>query len=60
MMVDCCFDYALGEVLHDKREGYGVYKFANGNRYEGDWYKHMKHGNGKFYYQNGELYIGEW
>lgn len=46
--------------MNEKREGFGVYKFVNGNKYEGQWHNHMKHGDGKFYYQNGELYIGEW
>ena len=40
------------------KHGKGVYKFANGNRYEGEWLFNQKHGTGKYYYNSGELYIG--
>lgn len=40
------------------KHGKGVYKFNNGNRYEGEWYNNQKNGTGKYYYSSGELYIG--
>lgn len=33
-----------GELYGENRNGQGTYKFANGNRYEGEWKDHMKHG----------------
>jgi hypothetical protein len=33
-----------GEMLNEKKEGFGIYKFVNGNRYEGWWKENMKHG----------------
>ena len=28
-----------GEYKHDKRHGQGVYNYANGNTYDGQWYE---------------------
>lgn len=33
-------DEYQGEVMNDKRHGQGTYKFASGNRYEGEWKNH--------------------
>ena len=33
-----------GEFVHGLREGYGVYYYANGARYEGEWKDNMKCG----------------
>jgi hypothetical protein len=52
--------YFKGEIQNELRQGFGLYKFNNGNKYEGEWLNHMKHGKGKFYYNNGEFYVGEW
>jgi hypothetical protein len=35
-------------------------RYSNNERYEGDFFKGMKHGKGKYYYMKGELYIGDW
>merc|ERR1712180_52041 len=53
--------------------GYGVMKWQNGDRYEGDWvaglrggkyegeYKNdLKHGRGKYTWSNGDWYEGDW
>ncbi|CAK91581.1 unnamed protein product (macronuclear) [Paramecium tetraurelia] len=49
-----------GEMKDNTKHGKGVYKFANGNRYEGEWHSNQKHGTGKYFYSSGELYIGQW
>jgi hypothetical protein len=43
-----------------KREGRGVYIFANKDLYQGQWLSDKKHGEGTFKYSNGESYHGEW
>lgn len=45
-------------MKNEMKHGKGVYKFANGNRYEGEWYNNEKHGTGKYYYSSGEFYTG--
>ena len=61
-----------GEWLNDLKNGYGTYKFKNGNKYKGIWKNNKKDGqngmkNGKKYgqsciftYKNGDIYEGEW
>lgn len=50
----------LGECNGEAREGYGVYTYSNGDKYEGNWLNNMKEGKGYFFYNNGELYMGHW
>jgi len=38
----------------------GVYHYANGGRYEGEYTANQRNGNGVYYYANGERYEGEW
>ena len=35
-----------GEFVDDLREGYGVYKWPDGSKYEGDWKSDKQHGKG--------------
>ena len=43
------------------REGYGVYHYVNGDRYEGEWKEHQRHGQGTYYYaETGSKYVGLW
>ena len=49
----------LGEYKNDKKEGFGVYKWADGRRYEGMWKDGKQHGKGKFIMANGTL-EGNW
>ena len=38
-----------------------MYRFANGDTYEGDWYEHKKHGYGIYTYAvTGTSYRGMW
>lgn len=40
--------------------GYGVYKWKDGRRYEGEYYMDKKHGQGKYQWADGRVYIGPW
>jgi hypothetical protein len=46
--------------MYGAKFGYGVYSFANGNRYEGSFYSNQSDGKGKMTYVNGNVYEGEW
>ena len=51
----------VGQWFQDQaKHGQGVYYFANGNRYDGLWYKDYQQGQGTMYYYNGDKYIGNW
>ena len=52
-------DIYIGELLNNKREGFGIYYYHNGNRYEGEWKNDNKDGIGIFYFSNGDRYEGE-
>ncbi len=41
-------------------EGYGVYIYPSGGRYEGDFQRANPNGKGKLHFPNGDLYVGEW
>ncbi|EOD19021.1 hypothetical protein EMIHUDRAFT_471736, partial [Emiliania huxleyi CCMP1516] len=43
-----------------EREGRGVFRFANGNVYDGEWKAGKKEGRGVFRFSNGNVYDGEW
>jgi hypothetical protein len=49
-----------GEYFADKMHGYGVYKFANGHRYEGSWHDGRKQGLGIYTFRNGDTHAGHW
>jgi len=38
----------------------GIQQYANGDKYEGEWYDNKKNGKGVFYYANGDVYEAEW
>ncbi|XP_056611816.1 radial spoke head 1 homolog isoform X2 [Triplophysa dalaica] len=50
----------LMETLTRERIKTGTYKFKNGARYIGEWYRNLKHGQGVFYYPDGSKYEGSW
>ncbi len=42
-----------GEFVEDLYEGFGTYRWPDGQRYEGEFFANDKHGNGTFYYPTG-------
>jgi hypothetical protein len=43
-----------------EREGRGVYRFADGGVYEGEWKGNLQEGRGVMWYASGSVYTGEW
>ncbi|CAI2378864.1 unnamed protein product [Moneuplotes crassus] len=50
----------VGDWVNDKKEGYGIYYYANGDKYEGEWMKGNKHGLGVMTWAGGDIYKGEY
>jgi hypothetical protein len=46
--------------LLGKKHGQGIYYYANGAKYEGQWEAAKKHGQGIYYYASGKKYEGQW
>ena len=40
--------------------GYGVFTWADGRKFEGNYYEDLKTGHGIFYWPNGQIYEGFW
>lgn len=51
---------ATGCLHGDCEEGYGLYRYTEGDRYFGDHANGTREGFGTYYFQNGNKYIGEW
>jgi len=49
-----------GCVKGDCFQGYGVFEYANGSKYIGDFQGGKPHGKGILYMENGNKYIGNW
>ena len=49
-----------GSYYQDKKDGFGVYRWADGRIYEGEWKDGKQHGRGKYILPNGTVKIGEW
>ena len=43
----------------DKKHGYGVRKYSNGDIYRGDYKNGEMHGDGKYTFSDGDYYKGE-
>lgn len=41
------------------RSGYGLFRFANGDKYVGNWANGQSHGKGKYYFSSRERYEGD-
>ena len=50
----------VGEIIDDKRNGYGIYYWTNDQFYEGEWKDGLEHGEGTYTFPNGEKYVGQW
>ena len=46
--------------MKGKREGYGIYMFPDGEKYEGQWFQDQQHGKGIYYFMNNNRYDGMW
>ena len=53
-------DQDLGEFVHDKPNGYGVYKHKNGASYEGLWSDKMQNEYDIENWNEGSCYQGEY
>ena len=49
-----------GDWNNDKRDGYGIYVWQDGQRFEGYWKNNLRHGNGTVIFENGESLTGTW
>ena len=49
----------VGDLVDDRRSGYGTMTYHDGSIYVGEWKDDMFHGIGTYTYSNGEIYIGE-
>ncbi len=50
-------EFFLGGACSD---GKIIFKYENGDTYEGQWKDGLKHGNGKFTWEDGGAYEGQW
>ncbi|MBF0340629.1 MAG: hypothetical protein HQL95_06640 [Magnetococcales bacterium] len=51
---------ATGCQTGNCRDGSGVFRFANGDLYQGGWRNGQRHGNGVYTYASREQYTGAW
>ena len=59
----------VGQYKNHKKHGQGTYKYANGDKYVGEWKKAKynvpdnlseRNGQGTYTYANGDKYVGAW
>ena len=48
-----------GEYKKGRREGFGIYKFINGDIYEGAWSDGVMEGKGLYRFKDGRIYEGD-
>lgn len=48
-----------GEYVDGKKNGYGVYAYSDGRKYQGAWLDDKITGQGKLIYPNGDIYEGK-
>jgi hypothetical protein len=53
-------EHYKGQVSNGIKSGKGVYRWLDGTKYDGEWYKDREHGFGIKQYANGDCYHGEW
>jgi hypothetical protein len=44
----------------DKKQGFGIYIWTDGRKYEGQWLNGKQHGEGKYVLPDGKEKIGIW
>ena len=49
-----------GDSFEGMRQGYGTFKYNNGDVYTGNWYNNKRSGRGMCKYKNGDTYEGYW
>ena len=49
-----------GNIVNGVRVGDGIFKYNNGNIYDGMWKNNKRHGYGTCEYKNGDTYQGSW
>jgi hypothetical protein len=47
-------------ILNNKKHGFGVYYYFDGDKYEGNFLDDKMHGKGIFYYYNSDKFEGNW
>ena len=50
----------IGQRKQGKRNGYGVFKWAHGSSYHGQWVDDNREGYGMYKYPNKDEYHGQW
>lgn len=53
-------DSYTGALVDGKRQGYGVYSYANGMRYEGSWVNDDFGGQGTLFFPDGSVLSADW
>lgn len=48
----------VGDFVAGKRQGFGIFQYASGASYKGQWQNNMKHGEGQYISENGRNYVG--
>uniref|UniRef100_A0A803W5E4 Radial spoke head 1 homolog n=1 Tax=Ficedula albicollis TaxID=59894 RepID=A0A803W5E4_FICAL len=52
---------SIRDWVHDQKQGYGEYLYANGDTYTGEWANNKRHGQGTYVYKDtGSKYVGCW
>ena len=49
-----------GDVIDDKKEGYGIMDYADTRKYVGQWKNDQMEGNGRMIYPDKSIYAGQW
>jgi len=52
--------YIYNRVTMKTANEYGIYRYADGGVYEGDWRNGKYNGQGSYTYAGGDIYEGEW
>jgi len=64
--LSCLFLFTMTSIAYagclsgDCDDGYGVYQYKNGAKYQGNWKKGRKNGYGSYSYAGGDKYQGNW